>query len=147
MKLQWKHCTAIDWQNKRANAERSTIVEVHSSNATEAALKDMQVDEDTAHQTHVMNVLGQMREHMSTHRIRKLWWIDTRDMLADGLNKGAVSRRALVKALTQGVWNVEHPTVHKLSKGMILAEQTDTAGDFFVRRGHIVQIVCHDESI
>ena len=39
----------------------------------------------------LVNILGQMREHMSTQRIRRLWWIDTRDMLAHGLNKGGSS--------------------------------------------------------
>ena len=32
----------------------------------------------------LMNILGQMREHMSTKRIKKLRWIETKDMLADG---------------------------------------------------------------
>ena len=55
-----------------------------------------------------MNILGQMREHMSTTRIKKLWWIGTRDMLADGLNKGAVSRKALLLALTKGTSYCQH---------------------------------------
>ena len=56
---------------------------------------------------------------MSTQRIRRLLWIDTRDMLADGLNKGAVSRKALlialIIALMKGVWQVARETVSKLS--------------------------------
>ena len=32
-------------------------------------------------------------------------------MLADGLNKGAISRKALLKALMKGLWLTEHPTV------------------------------------
>ena len=75
-----------------------------------------------------------MREHMSCRRIRTLYWIDTRDMLADGLNKGAVSRKALLKALTQGVWIVVHPTEHKDSKTIVINEFDTCDGDHFVRR-------------
>ena len=76
-----------------------------------------------------MNILGQMREHMSTTRIKKLWWIDTRDMLADGLNKGAVSRKALLLALTKGLWHVEHPTVSMDSKNLSSSDNiVDTHG-------------------
>ena len=78
-------------------------------------------------------VLGQMREHMACHRIRTLWWIDTRDMLADGLNKGAISRKALLKALTQGEWIVIHPTVHTVSRKLTIKELEETDGDHFVR--------------
>ena len=66
----------------------------------------------------LMNILGQMREHMSTKRIKTFWWIDTRDMLADGLNKGAVSRKASLLALTKGLWHLEHPTVSMESKNL-----------------------------
>ena len=81
-----------------------------------------------------LNILGQMREHMACQRIRQLWWIDTRDMSADGLNKGALSRRALLRALTKGEWTVIHPSEKKLSKGMMINEQFETDGDHFVRR-------------
>ena len=69
-----------------------------------------------------MNILGQMREHVSTKRIKKLWWIDTRDMLADGLNKGAVCRTTLLLALTKGLWHLEHPTVSMESKNLSYAD-------------------------
>ena len=35
----------------------------------------------------LMPILGQMREHLHYKRIRYLFWIDTRDMLADGMTK------------------------------------------------------------
>ena len=54
-----------------------------------------------------------LRELLDFCILKAIIWIDTRDMLADGLNKGAVSRKALLKALTQGVWIVVHPTEHK----------------------------------
>ena len=36
-----------------------------------------------------------MRELLDKHIIRYLLWVDTRDMAADGLTKGAVARDAL----------------------------------------------------
>ena len=76
-----------------------------------------------------MNILGQMREHMSTTRIKKLWWIDTRDMIADGLNKGAVSRKALLLSLTKGLWHLEHPTVSMESNNLSYSDNiVDTHG-------------------
>ena len=86
-------------------------------------------DLKTPEEKSLMNILGQMREHMSTTRIKKLWWIDTRDMLADGLNKGAVSRKALLLALTRGLWHVEHPTVSMASKDISYSNNiVDTQG-------------------
>ena len=73
----------------------------------------------------LINILGQMREHMACRRIRTLFWIDTRDMLADGLNKGAISRKPLMQALMQGIWRVIHPLVHKLSRKVIINEALD----------------------
>ena len=86
-------------------------------------------DLKTPEEKSLKNILGQMREHMSTTRIKKLWWIDTRDMLADGLNKGAVSRKALLLALTRGLWHVEHPTVSMESKNLSYSDNiVDTQG-------------------
>ena len=48
-------------------------------------------------------------------------WLDTRDMMSDGLTKGAVSRDALMKIL-DGVYRLEHepkawkPRVRALSQ-------------------------------
>ena len=38
----------------------------------------------------------------------KLWWVDTRDMVADGLNKGAVPRLALQELARKGHWLLQH---------------------------------------
>ena len=40
--------------------------------------------------------------------IKYLYWIDTRDMVADGLNKGCVNRQALRELSSQGKWILEH---------------------------------------
>ena len=53
---------------------------------------------------HVLSV----RDRLSTGTIRSMNWVDTRDMLADGLNKGSVPRIALVKSM-QGQAALAHP--------------------------------------
>ena len=73
----------------------------------------------------LINILGQMREHMATHRIRYFWWVDTRDMLADGLNKGAISRKALIRALAVGMWNVQHKCIKTHSRLIVIGEAVD----------------------
>ena len=44
-----------------------------------------------------------LREFLDTKQLARLWWIDTRMMLADGMTKGSVDRAALVEA-TRGLW-------------------------------------------
>jgi hypothetical protein len=48
-----------------------------------------------------------LREMNSLGLINNIIWCDTRDMLADGLNKGSVPRQALVEAMTGSV-KIEH---------------------------------------
>ena len=45
---------------------------------------------------------------MLTHTLKGLHWVDTHDMLGDGLNKGACSRESLVKFGQTGEWNLLH---------------------------------------
>ena len=47
-----------------------------------------------------------LREHLEARRITQLHWLDTRDMLADALTKGSVSRTAILRAFGLGVWKV-----------------------------------------
>ena len=47
-----------------------------------------------------------VREHLEAGHLSRLWWFDTRAMLADGLTKGAVDREALVKVCEQGAWQI-----------------------------------------
>ena len=44
---------------------------------------------------------------MLEKQITSLAWLDTRDMVADGLNKGTIDREALRQA-AQGIWRVTH---------------------------------------
>ena len=40
-------------------------------------------------------------------RLSKLWWIDTRDMVADGLNKGGLPRDPILAICEQGRWTLD----------------------------------------
>ena len=57
-----------------------------------------------------------LREFLSKAIISNLLWVDTRDMVADGLTKGAVARNLLL-AVTQGIYELKHEFVeHKATK-------------------------------
>ena len=59
-----------------------------------------------------------LRELLDTKVLEALIWIDTRDMVADGLTKGAVERAA-IHACMNGKWDVIHEAkVWKASKQM-----------------------------
>ena len=52
--------------------------------------------------------------------IHALGWIDTRDMVADGLNKGIISRDALRTLAQTGEWHVSHqPEIHVQRSGKV----------------------------
>ena len=49
-----------------------------------------------------------VRDDLASKRLDGLYWIDTRDMLADGLNKGGLDRTALQKAMKECTWKLVH---------------------------------------
>ena len=52
--------------------------------------------------------------------IHALGWVDTRDMVADGLNKGIISRDALRTLAQTGEWHVSHqPEIHVQRSGKV----------------------------
>ena len=53
---------------------------------------------------HVLKLQEWLREKL----VDKLWWIDTRDMIADGLTKGSVDRTAILRLTEQGEWLLQH---------------------------------------
>ena len=59
-------------------------------------------------ESNLLFVLLAIKEGMQSFTLRTLWWTDTRDMLADGLNKGVVSRAALNRASATGIWKLTH---------------------------------------
>ena len=46
-----------------------------------------------------------VRELMTSGLIDRMFWIDARDMLADGLNKGSIARAPLLEVPASGVWS------------------------------------------
>jgi hypothetical protein len=49
-----------------------------------------------------------LREHLETKRLTKIIWTDTRDMVADALNKGGIDRNALRMFFERGCWGLKH---------------------------------------
>ena len=49
-----------------------------------------------------------LRQLLDRGIIRKLYWTDTRDMCADGLNKGTINRDDIRLLMSTGIWKVEH---------------------------------------
>jgi hypothetical protein len=49
-----------------------------------------------------------LRDHLETGQLSKLSWFDTRDMVADALNKGTIDRGALRQFFEQGQWKLCH---------------------------------------
>jgi hypothetical protein len=68
-------------------------------------------DTKTPSEASLIMILLQCKESLRSGLIRKIWWIDTRDMAADALNKGLVARSALLMLSSTGVWNLLHPAL------------------------------------
>jgi hypothetical protein len=56
-------------------------------------------------------VLHQVKEGLLSWMLSRMWWVDTRDMAADGLNKGSCSREGLMVLANTGQWNLVHKAV------------------------------------
>ena len=56
-------------------------------------------------------LLLQLKEQLLARSLKKLWWSTTTDMVADALNKGAISRIALMKCMMSGEWKLHDDTV------------------------------------
>ena len=56
-------------------------------------------------------MLCQLKEALLCRGMRKLYWVDTRDMCADGLNKGACSRAALITVPSTGEWRLQFANI------------------------------------
>ncbi len=53
-------------------------------------------------------ILLQVKQMLVQGSLRALWWVDTRDMAADGLNKGLVARSVLLNVPATGIWKLLH---------------------------------------
>ena len=56
----------------------------------------------------LINHLHSIREQTRDGRIARLWWIDTRDMVADGLNKGGLPRDPILAICEDCKWVLMH---------------------------------------
>lgn len=50
--------------------------------------------------------ISALKEDLSRGRIRRLYWLNTLAMVADGLTTGSVPRDALLRLCNEGLWNV-----------------------------------------
>jgi hypothetical protein len=78
--------------------------------ATDArSLFDALQSEDSRTPTEVSMLfdLAALREALVVKRIHRIWWLDTHDMLADGLTKGVINRDALIATAMSGQWIVK----------------------------------------
>jgi hypothetical protein len=55
--------------------------------------------------------LHSVRDDLAMKRITKLWWIDTRDMVADGLNKGGLPRDPILTMCEEGHWTLREAAI------------------------------------
>ena len=58
-----------------------------------------------------------MREFLEAGWVDRLWWIDTRDMVADGLNKGGLPRDPILTMCEQGIWKLNEAPLAFPAKG------------------------------
>ena len=61
-------------------------------------------DFSTPAEATLVNHLHSVREQLRDGRIFRLWWIDTRDMVADGMNKGGLPRDPILSLCERGQW-------------------------------------------
>jgi hypothetical protein len=61
-------------------------------------------------------VLLQLKESLKIGTIKAITHVDTRDMLADALNKGSIARGAIREAMMSGTWLVRHPVTTHFEK-------------------------------
>ena len=46
--------------------------------------------------------------------VDRLYWLDTEDMVADGMTKGSIDREPILKLCEQGIWSIRHAApVHR----------------------------------
>ena len=76
---------------------------------------------------------GAMMLHLLAFRellgrgISRLIWVDTRDMLADALNKGAIDRSAIRTACADAVWHISQEIKIHVCKTRVTAQRSDNA--------------------
>ena len=65
-------------------------------------------DTKTPSESSLILILHMIKELMVAHVVKYITWINTLDMLADGLTKGGVSRKPLFEFSKEGRWKLKH---------------------------------------
>ena len=65
-------------------------------------------DTKTPTESSLILILHMIKELMLAHVVKYVTWINTLDMLADGLTKGGVSRKAIFEFSKEGRWLLKH---------------------------------------
>ena len=106
------------------HAVRMTAVIDAKSVLESVKVKEVKVPTDQAVYIHVLRLKELCRTQLSS-----LVWIDTRDMIADGLNKGSVERGPLQQLLRDAQWRVDNPLVrHQEGASKTQNEQPESRG-------------------
>ena len=66
-----------------------------------------QSDLRTPSEASLVLIVAMLRELLEKHAIHSISWIATGDMIADGLTKGLISRKALLSVCNQEVWKLK----------------------------------------
>ena len=75
----------------------------------------------TPYDKHLLLHALAMREHLDAGRLRKLIWIDTVDMVSDGLTKGSIDREALIRLSEKGEWELGCCGLGLVLQGLVCA--------------------------
>ncbi len=79
-------------------------------------------DSRTPTEVSMLYDLAALRESLVTKRIHRLWWIDTRDMIADGLTKGVIAREPMIAFSNSGMWERKHEAISYIAPYKPLCE-------------------------
>ena len=79
------------------------VVDAYAVYSTAAKQESKNPEEQT-----LVTLVMVIREMLKSHRLNKIWWVDTRDMLADGLNKGSIPREPLLALASHGTWELSY---------------------------------------
>jgi hypothetical protein len=83
-------------------------------------------DTRTPTEASILVILMHIKESLMTHSLSRLWWVQTQDMLADGMNKGIIAREAII-AGAAGQWLLRHPAIsHQESRRVIIPAASST---------------------
>ena len=86
--------------------ERQLITELELAVDAKSVFSAVEAKETkTPAEASLLSSVQCMRELLDNKRLRRMWWIDTRDMISDGLNKGSVDRKAIIGVLQHNIWS------------------------------------------